>query len=45
MKRKNDDLHGTNFEFLKGAFPDLIDSIEDGFSAMSLVRDPLCVKR
>lgn len=31
MKRKNDDLHATNFDFLKSAFPDLIDSVEDGF--------------
>ena len=31
MKRKSDDLYGTNFVFLKQAFPDLIDSIEDGF--------------
>ncbi|MGG1518218.1 DUF6516 family protein [Paenibacillus oryzisoli] len=31
MKRKSDELYGTNFDFLKRAFPDLIDSIEDGF--------------
>jgi len=31
MKRNNADLYGTNFEFLKRSFPDLIVSIEDGF--------------
>jgi hypothetical protein len=31
MKRRNDDLYGTNFEFLKRSFPNLIASIEDGF--------------
>lgn len=31
MKRKSDILYGTNFDFLKRAFPDLIHSIEDGF--------------
>ncbi len=31
MKRRSEELYGTNFEFLRRAFPDLIDSIEDGF--------------
>lgn len=31
MKRRNDDLYGTNFEFLKRSFSDLIHEIEDGF--------------
>lgn len=31
MQRKSDDLYGTNFDFLLRDFPDLIDSIEDGF--------------
>jgi hypothetical protein len=33
MKRKSDDLYGTNYEFLKRSFPDLIVDIEDGFLA------------
>ena len=44
MKRKNDDLNGTNFDFLKRTFPDLIDSIEDGFFGESQVRDLLLGK-
>jgi len=29
MKRGNQDLYGTNFDFLKRSFPDLIDTIEN----------------
>ncbi|MFC3771107.1 DUF6516 family protein [Paenibacillus sp. GCM10012303] len=44
MKRKNDELHGTNFELLKRAFPDLIDSIEDGFFGEEPSKGPLVRK-
>lgn len=30
MKQISQELYGTNFDFLKRSFPDLIDSIEDG---------------
>lgn len=40
MKRRNDDLYGTNLEFLKRSFPDLIVSIEDGFFGEELSKWP-----
>lgn len=44
MKRKGYNLHGTNFEFLKRAFPDLIESIEDGFFGDDLSKGPVVRK-
>lgn len=44
MKRRNDDLHGTNFDFLKRSFPDLIESIEDGFFGEDPSRGPVVRK-
>lgn len=45
MKRKSDDLPGTNFEFLKRTFPDLIDSMEDGFFGEEPSKGPLVRKK
>ncbi|AOZ93285.1 toxin-antitoxin system TumE family protein [Paenibacillus crassostreae] len=44
MRRKDEELYGTNFEFLKLSFPDLIDSIEDGFFGYDPSKGPFVRK-
>ncbi|RRJ63119.1 hypothetical protein EHV15_09405 [Paenibacillus oralis] len=44
MKRRIDGLFGTNFEFLKRSFPDLIESVEDGFFGEDLSKGPFVRK-
>lgn len=44
MKRNHDEHYGTNFVFLKRSFPDLIESIEDGFFGEEPSRGPIVRK-